>query len=146
MNRRTFDTPEVMESKLLSAIRRSKNKRPTGADKLRGEVLQLNPGFSSSILYNILKTACRLGHIMIILRSGSYLPIYKRKGLPSSPSNYLITDRHPSFDESNLWLSLTKLNTTTYRTEISVDSDEPLLWKTHFTLRQICFVQQCHYP
>lgn len=76
-----------LEARILRSIKTSKARKAPGPDKVRNEMLQLEPELFSKDISALWDAVGRLGYMTNILRSGFFAPIYK-KGDPKQPANY----------------------------------------------------------
>lgn len=82
-----FSIDATFESRLVLAITSAKTKKAPGPDKIRTEMLQIEPELFAKSLTALWKAVGRVAFVPTILRSGLFAPIFK-KGDPTLPANY----------------------------------------------------------
>lgn len=85
----SFSVPDSFETEVERVIRVGikKHKAP-GPDKIRLEILQIQPRLFAKVCVEIWRAVGRLCFVPSVLRTGTLSPIYKQQVDPSEPSNH----------------------------------------------------------
>lgn len=86
----TFEVPESLRQSMIVAIgQKLKNKKSQGPDRLFTEIFQLKQELFTDAAMELWNATRIIVHVPSLIRSGLLVPVYKRKGDPSLPTNHI---------------------------------------------------------